>query len=230
MLSENQEVIRELIQSTMQQLGRASKIENGYFRYQKNLGPESKAKTVLAVYFRDVGGNLLEFAFDIDAVAASLGKSRSEVHSWLQVIRKSTSEETHENQRFAYYRIGILNIKQLESFLEGWKAFCANRAVPAIKPRIGTDFVSVPFYVEANGDRTLFLPDLKTTSGYRIGPKGDEVVIPDYWEALRVLSQMNPPRFRRGNSAGNPGIVTCQSDDVLEVKKTYLEKLLNDSE
>jgi hypothetical protein len=230
MLSANQEKIQEHILGTMSQLGRASKIENGYFRTQKNLGPESKAKTVFAVYFRDVGQNLLEFAFDVDAVASSLDKNRSAVQSWLQVMRDSTSEEIHQNQRFAYYRIGILDTKQLDSFLGSWKSFCNEFLTPDIKLQTDTDFVSVPFYVEENGDKTLFMPELKSPTGYRIGPKGNEIVMSGYWEALLMLCQMTPPRFRRKNHAGNPGIVTCQVGDVLEVKKNHLEKLLNEIE
>jgi hypothetical protein len=230
MLSANQEEIREHILSTMTQLGRASKIDNGYFRAQKKLGPESKAKTVFAVYFRDVGQNLLEFAFDVDAVASSLDKNRSAVQSWLQIMRDSTSEETHQNQRFAYYRIGIVDTKQLDSFLGSWKSFCTEVSFPASKLQPDNDFVSVPFYVEENGDKTLFMPDLKSATGYRIGPKGNEIIMPGYWEALLMLCQMNPPRFRRKNHAGNPGIVTCQVGDVLEVKKSHLEKLVNEIE
>lgn len=221
-MAASQDEIRELILSEMPQLGRASKLEDGYFRYQKSLGPEAKAKTVAAIYFRGVGTNLLEFAFDIEALAECLAVNQSAAQAWLQEMRLITSEETHQNPRYAYFRIGIKNMNQLESFLTEWGVFSSHRVAAPRSSAPDADFVLVPFYVEEDGERTFFLPKLKTASGYRIGPKGNEIVITDYWEALLALSQMSPPRFRRKNQQGNLGIVTCAEGDFEEVKKAYL--------
>jgi hypothetical protein len=87
-------------------------------------------------------------------------------------------------------------------------------------------FVSVPFYIEEDGNKTLFLPTLGTKSGYWIGPKGEERCLPDYWEALSELNQMATPRFRRANTAGNRGIVACSPENVEEVKSSYIERLI----
>jgi hypothetical protein len=90
------------------------------------------------------------------------------------------------------------------------------------KPR----FVKVPFYVEQDGGKTLFLPSLATTSGFWIGPKGEERCVPNYWDALNEVSAMSTPRFRRENAAGNRGIVACKAGDVEEVKASYIERLI----
>jgi hypothetical protein len=87
-------------------------------------------------------------------------------------------------------------------------------------------FLSVPLYIEGDGSKTLFLPTLATKNGYVIGAKGEERCIPDYWDALDALNAMATPRFRRTNSAGNRGIVTCASGNVEDVKTSYIERLL----
>jgi hypothetical protein len=87
-------------------------------------------------------------------------------------------------------------------------------------------FVNVPLYIERDGSRTLFLPTLATRNGYVIGPKGEEHVIRDYWDALDALNTMGTPRFRRANNAGNRGIVACAPGHVEDVKVSYIERLL----
>lgn len=87
-------------------------------------------------------------------------------------------------------------------------------------------FVKVPFYVEADGSKTFFLPNIRLTKGYQIGPKGEEVYYEDYWEALSKLATMNPPRFRRRNKNNTPGIVTCKPTDTEEVKVSFINQEL----
>lgn len=89
------------------------------------------------------------------------------------------------------------------------------------------EFVKIPYYVERDGTKTHFLPSHKQAKGYRIGEKGSEQVIPDYWEALALLRSMSTPRFRRKNSAGNAGIVACQPGDVEEVSVTAINDMLD---
>lgn len=85
------------------------------------------------------------------------------------------------------------------------------------------EFIKVPFYIESDGSKTFFLPNLKRPKGFQIGPKGSEVYVEDYWQALSALMAMNTPKFRRKNSKGNAGIVSCVPGDVEEVKRIFIE-------
>lgn len=87
-------------------------------------------------------------------------------------------------------------------------------------------FIKVPFYIEADGKKTFFLPDLKRPKGFQIGAKGEEEYCEDYWEALSKLMAMKTPRFRRKNINNIAGIVACKSGDVEEVKLGFIEELL----
>ncbi|MDP3108669.1 hypothetical protein [Hydrogenophaga sp.] len=89
---------------------------------------------------------------------------------------------------------------------------------------MSSQFVRVPFYIESNGDKTHFLPSCRTSKGYRIGSKGDEQLIEDYWEALRLVMEMQVRRFRRPNSKGNFGIVKCETENVEEVSHAKIEE------
>lgn len=99
-------------------------------------------------------------------------------------------------------------------------------------PRSGTaedyTFLTVPFYVESNGSKTLFLPNLGTTNGYWIGAKGEERCIEDYWTALGEVKAMATPRFRRANAAGHRGIVACRPGDNEDVKSSFIERLIGE--
>lgn len=85
------------------------------------------------------------------------------------------------------------------------------------------EFVRVPFYVERDGTKTFFLPSCRAKSGYKVGPKGSEEAFTDYWLALERVASMQPPRFRRPNSEGNFGIVSCDSTAFEEVRRDYIE-------
>lgn len=91
------------------------------------------------------------------------------------------------------------------------------------------DFVKVPFYVESDGSKTLFLPDTRLTKGFQIGKKGEERYFNDYWEALEALMKISTPRFRRRNKNNIPGIVTCAKSDVEEVKRSYIDEQISNS-
>lgn len=88
---------------------------------------------------------------------------------------------------------------------------------------MANDFVKVPFYLEPDGSKTLFLPKLKLTKGFRIGEKGAESYFSNYWEALSELSKMATPRFRRRNKNNIPGIVACRIGDMEEVSRSHIE-------
>ncbi|WP_198368466.1 hypothetical protein [Roseomonas rosulenta] len=77
-------------------------------------------------------------------------------------------------------------------------------------PRQG-DTVWVP--VDARGDAflpTLARPTRQGALGFRIGPKGNEQTVGDFFDALSALKGMHPPRWRRPNAEGNWGIVRAE--------------------
>lgn len=90
------------------------------------------------------------------------------------------------------------------------------------------EFVKVPFHIESDGSKTLFLPNLRHPKGFQVGEKDNERYVADYWEALAELMKMSAPKFRRPNKSNNRGIVACKFGDVDEVKRSYLnEELAN---
>lgn len=85
------------------------------------------------------------------------------------------------------------------------------------------EFVQVPYYVERDGKKTFFLPNCRAKSGFKVGPKGSEELFADYWPALERVAEMRPPRFRRPNSEGNFGIVTCDLGAFEDVSRNFIE-------
>ena len=63
-------------------------------------------------------------------------------------------------------------------------------------------------FVPVAKDGSWFSPKTQRAGRYVIGAKGAEVSTDDYFTALAQLSQMDVPRWRRANAAGNAGIVT----------------------
>jgi hypothetical protein len=90
---------------------------------------------------------------------------------------------------------------------------------------MSSEFVKVPFKLEADGAKTFFLPDCRMAKGYEIGARGKdkERGIQNYWVALEKLMTMPQPRFRRRNENGIFGTVTCSPGDVEEVSRTFIE-------
>ena len=65
-----------------------------------------------------------------------------------------------------------------------------------------------PIFLPRAKDGSIFHPDLKTASGFRIGPKGDERTVGSFREALAELQMMPVPYWRRPSATtGTPGIV-----------------------
>ena len=93
---------------------------------------------------------------------------------------------------------------------------------------MSTEFVKVPFYREADGTKTFFFPECRLKGGYEIGQRGNdkERYIQDYWDALDKLMAMDVPRFRRRNTNGNAGTVTCRPGDVEEDSRASLATML----
>lgn len=94
---------------------------------------------------------------------------------------------------------------------------------------MSNDFVKVPFYIEPDGSKKLFLPDVKMTKGFQIGAKGEERNLSDYWEALAELSKMSTPRFRRRNKNNIPGLVTCKFGNSDDVRREVIEEMIKDN-
>lgn len=93
------------------------------------------------------------------------------------------------------------------------------------KQRARSDYVDVP----KAADGSIFAPCLRRSKGYRIGPKGSEVWVAEYFEALDELSRARPPRWRRPSpTSGVPGIVTgickvrVEIDTLLQLEFPHL--------
>ena len=76
-------------------------------------------------------------------------------------------------------------------------------------PLAPVDYAPLPSLelVPVAKDGSWFSPDLLRAGAYRIGPKGEEVVVKSYADALNGLRLMKSPYWRRPNSNGNWGIV-----------------------
>ena len=92
------------------------------------------------------------------------------------------------------------------------------------------DIVMVP--VDAQGE--AFLPTLARPTrgagagrlGFRIGAKGEEFVVHDFFQALDALKGMHPPRWRRPNAEGNWGIVRGEPN-WRTVPRAEIDRLLS---
>ncbi len=86
-------------------------------------------------------------------------------------------------------------------------------------------FAKIPFYRETDGSKTFFFPNCRLKVGYEIGQRGvdKERYIQSYWDALEKVMAMPNPRFRRPNKNGIPGTVKCESGDIEEVSKDFIE-------
>lgn len=80
--------------------------------------------------------------------------------------------------------------------------------VEALAPADDSADLGEVLFLPSARDGSLFTPDLTREGRYTIGPKGSEVQIGDYREALATLSRMRRPSWRRPNAQGNWGIVT----------------------
>lgn len=91
--------------------------------------------------------------------------------------------------------------------------------------RMMDDYIFVP----VSNDGSYFSPSLRREgkghgSGFTIGAKGSEEVIEDFDEAVRRLTMMETPRWRRPNSeSGNWGIVSGQT--WKRVRRADLERV-----
>jgi hypothetical protein len=68
-------------------------------------------------------------------------------------------------------------------------------------------------------DGTVFHPALRRRNGFSLGPKGKEVVVETFGDAIRQLVAMREPRWRRPNSQGNWGIVKATGWEFLTMKE-----------
>lgn len=73
------------------------------------------------------------------------------------------------------------------------------------KPK--TEYIEVP----VAKDGSIFNQKCKRQMGYQIGPKGKEIYVEDFFDALRRLKEMPAPYWRRPNVNGIPGIVVGTS-------------------
>lgn len=89
------------------------------------------------------------------------------------------------------------------------------------------EFIGIPFYIESDGSKTLFLPQLKHKEGFQVGSNGSEQKFSDYWAALGALKAMANPTFWRESTENARAAVVCETSQVEEVKRRYIEDQLN---
>ncbi|MFK4771974.1 hypothetical protein [Rhizobium sp. ZW T2_16] len=108
---------------------------------------------------------------------------------------------------------GKISAADAERWLHGRAAFW-----PSIwneEPLLEKENEMTEVRVPQASDGTVFHPGLRRRSGYMVGEKGQELTIESYDAALRALSEMETPRWRRPNSQGNWGIVKASGWTVL---------------
>lgn len=92
--------------------------------------------------------------------------------------------------------------------------------VPMATARDDDGFAFVP----VARDGSWFGPVCRSGGRYTIGAKGEEVKFTDYFAALEALNKMHPPRWRRPNANGIPGIVTGVRFD--RIRRSDIERAL----
>ncbi len=135
--------------------------------------------------------------------------------------RKNFPTVEDENRRYAepaevlpwMLKQGYVPTKGLPDVAEG-----AHKAEPA-------DAIDDLVFVPVARDGTWFGPDCRASGRFTIGAKGAEEKYSDYFAALEALVRMHPPRWRRPNENGIPGIVTGIHFD--RVRRVDLERALS---
>lgn len=72
-------------------------------------------------------------------------------------------------------------------------------------------------------DGSVFAPVLKRSTGYWIGAKGTESLVPSFRDALSELTRMSLARWRRPNTKGNWGIVSAADWVEIEIDQSEFE-------
>lgn len=108
---------------------------------------------------------------------------------------------------------GKIPAPEAERWLQGRAAFWPS--IWSEDPLLEEENEMTAVRVPQASDGTVFHPGLRRRSGYMIGEKGQEFTIENYDAALRALSDMDVPRWRRPNSQGNWGIVKASGWTVL---------------
>lgn len=100
-----------------------------------------------------------------------------------------------------------------------WMEAAENAELPS---RPSNELLTDVMFIPVAKDGTAFDPVFcRNGRGYTIGPKGAEMPIDDYFEALRILTKASSPHWRRPNENGNWGIVagiSWQRRDAAELK------------
>ncbi|MCK8781890.1 hypothetical protein M0654_18065 [Rhizobium sp. NTR19] len=108
---------------------------------------------------------------------------------------------------------GKIPAPDAEHWLQGRAAFWPS--IWSEEPVLEEENEMTAVRVPQASDGTVFHPGLRRRSGYMIGEKGKELTIENYDAALRALSEMDVPRWRRPNPQGNWGIVKASGWTVL---------------
>ena len=96
-----------------------------------------------------------------------------------------------------------------------WQEEELSEEEPEVGPAIPA---SGMIFVPVARDGSMFTPDLKRNSTYRIGAKGEEEGVANFEDALARLNAMPVPRWRRPNEKGLWGIVSGVAWQRIEKK------------
>ena len=99
----------------------------------------------------------------------------------------------------------LLKVSIAAQWLKSRKEYKPNKNLSGMKG-YESDYVNVP--VAADGTYFCFACAYKR-GGYTVGPKGDEIKIECFEDALTQLTEMPLAKWRRPNIAGNYGIVSA---------------------
>jgi len=152
----------------------------------------------------------------------------------LAVVRNAVSSgDLHPDKN------GNVSSQDAQAWLARRRGFCPSRwkdltdwQEPFRPDRVATPDQQGMIGVPRAAEGEVFLPEHVVRSARNkqglsitVGAKGQEVQFHDFYDALRELAQMDVPRWRRRNSAGNWGIVRARGAWIA-VSKAEIDRQL----
>ena len=120
------ESIRALVAQAMSVLGAPSKADAGYFRLQRNI--DGSTRTTLAVYGDGIGSNLIEVAFNVQAIASCLAIGTVDAEAWVSARRLQ--------QGMKFMRIPTGSMQELASRKGPNSSSCSKNGKCSFGPRV----------------------------------------------------------------------------------------------
>lgn len=151
----------------------------------------------------------LHTAFEYFEDMAALDLTFRELAALANMTERSVRNEMLKAPKGVVYRKGpneqLIDVKFAHEWLKARKEFKPTKNLSGMEG-LEDEYVNVP----VASDGTLFDYNCEyKRGGYTVGEKGDEIKVPDYYEALQYLIAMPLAKWRRPNKAGNFGIVSA---------------------